>query len=70
MGKWENCGCDTRVRGRVYAKGEKSWEWGGCSENVKYGVEQSKMFLDPPRPDKKDIQYLLITHNNEAGRKV
>lgn len=68
-GKWDSCGCDLRVRGRVQKNNEPGWEWGGCSQNVRHGDEFSKKFMDWD-PPAKDVKYLLMKHNNEAGRKV
>nr|AAT02182.1 secreted signalling factor wnt-A [Nematostella vectensis] len=69
LGNWEQCGCDTQVRGRVQTKDEASWEWGGCSENVGHGDDFSRKFMDP-EPPRKELEYLLVKHNNEAGRKA
>ena len=70
LGKWDECGCDTRPQGRESKPGEKSWEWGGCSENFQYGKEYSRDFMDPGRNTENSLSKLIIQHNNEAGRKV
>ena len=56
-------------------KKENAWEWGGCSDNVKYGYDFSRRFMDPPKPSdttdrKKMLVYSLSVHNNEVGRRV
>lgn len=67
-GKSEICGCDTRIRGSGSSKNE-TWQWGGCSANIRYGDDVSRDFMDPD-PLPKDVRNLLVRHNNEAGRKV
>lgn len=73
---WLECGCDKKVRGKVEKKDkENGWEWGGCSDNVKYGYDFTRRFMDPPRPRdtsdaKKMLTYSLAVHNNEVGRRV
>lgn len=46
-----------------------SWKWGGCSHNLKYGIEFSKIFLDA-REKGTDIQSQINRHNNQAGRRA
>lgn len=43
------------------------WKWGGCSHNIDFGVEFSKLFLDS-REKAGDIQSQINLHNNQAGR--
>ncbi|XP_055918641.1 protein Wnt-10b [Eupeodes corollae] len=43
------------------------WKWGGCSHNMDFGVEFSKLFLDC-REKAGDIQSKINLHNNHAGR--
>ena len=69
LGKWEVCGCDARMKGRGQKPGELSWEWGGCSDDFKYGYDFSKKFMDPSNKEK-SISVSMARHNNEAGRKV
>lgn len=45
------------------------WKWGGCSHNMDFGVEFSKLFLDC-REKAGDIQSKIHLHNNQAGRVV
>lgn len=45
------------------------WKWGGCSHNMDFGVEYSKLFLDC-REKAGDIQSKINLHNNNAGRMV
>ncbi|KAG9277650.1 protein Wnt-6-like [Astyanax mexicanus] len=45
------------------------WEWGGCGDDVDFGYEISRQFMDTRRrKEKSDIRTLVDLHNNEAGR--
>merc|ERR1712110_920304 len=63
------CGCDNRGQGKSTPEG---WKWGGCSDNLRYGVNFAKRFIDGP--DKKglkktgELRNLMNLHNNKAGR--
>lgn len=53
----------------------KNWLWGGCSDNIAYGIRFSTKFTDAV--EKKRIKEptaasraLMNLHNNEAGRTV
>lgn len=67
QGNLSQCGCDREKQG--YHDQEEGWKWGGCSADVKYGVEFSRRFVDA-REIKKNARRLMNLHNNEAGRKV
>lgn len=78
MGELLQCGCEaTRTRGpppRLGSIGPTEgvkWEWGGCGDDVEFGYEKSKQFMDARRrKGKSDIRTLIDLHNNEAGRLV
>ena len=42
-GNLEMCGCELRHPG---ASGARDWKWGGCSDNLVFGEQVSKKFLD------------------------
>uniref|UniRef100_A0A4W5RDI5 Protein Wnt n=1 Tax=Hucho hucho TaxID=62062 RepID=A0A4W5RDI5_9TELE len=67
QGNLSQCGCDREKQG--YYNQEEGWKWGGCSADIKYGVEFSRRFVDA-REIKKTTRRLMNLHNNEAGRKV
>ncbi|XP_043096957.1 protein Wnt-6 isoform X2 [Puntigrus tetrazona] len=47
------------------------WEWGGCGDDVDFGYEKSRQFMDArQRKGKSDIRTLIDLHNNEAGRQA
>ena len=51
-----------------FADPDGNWEWGGCDDNVNFGVKKSKDFLDARMKRKSDIKTLVRVHNNDAGR--
>lgn len=77
MGDLLQCGCEaTRNRAPPRPPSASSgdgvkWEWGGCGDDVEFGYEKSKQFMDAKRRrGKSDIRTLIDLHNNEAGRLV
>lgn len=64
-GAIESCTCDYSQRGPSGA----DWEWGGCSDNIQFGVKFSREFVDAGEKGR-DIRYMMNLHNNEAGRMV
>ncbi|KAI9538368.1 protein Wnt-6 [Gymnodraco acuticeps] len=76
MGDLLQCGCEA-TRNRAPPEQSSSsppgdgvkWEWGGCGDDVEFGYEKSKQFMDAKRRrGKSDIRTLIDLHNNEAGR--
>ena len=45
----------------------EGWKWGGCSDNLAFGEQISKQFLDKDRSTKQPVS-LANLHNNQAGR--
>jgi len=70
-GNLTECNCDRTGQGRDTPEG---WKWGGCSDNLRYGIKFAKKFIDAP--DKRllkktgEIRNLMNLHNNEAGRRA
>ncbi|KAB1278965.1 Protein Wnt-6 [Camelus dromedarius] len=49
--------------------GSAAWEWGGCGDDVDFGDEKSRLFMDAQhKRGRGDIRALVQLHNNEAGR--
>ncbi|ESO91227.1 hypothetical protein LOTGIDRAFT_105620, partial [Lottia gigantea] len=71
-GNLTDCSCDMSKYGREN-KGE-GFQWGGCSDNVDYGLKFSRGFVDAPEivrhEDSRDIRNLMNLHNNEVGRQI
>ncbi|ESP05295.1 hypothetical protein LOTGIDRAFT_152125 [Lottia gigantea] len=65
-GDLDHCGCDTKVR-RISTEGE--FEWGGCSDNIRYGSKFSKDFVDS-KEMRISEDGLMNVWNNGAGRKM
>ena len=70
-GNLTDCSCDMSRYGEADVEG---WKWGGCSDNVNYGLWFAKNFVDAPETmrheDSRNIRNLMNLHNNEVGRRV
>ena len=70
-GNLTDCTCDQTREGEDSIDG---WVWGGCSDNVKYGLDFSRKFVDAPEvlmhQDTQSIRNKMNIHNNEVGRRV
>ncbi|XP_072038870.1 protein Wnt-16-like [Amphiura filiformis] len=70
-GNLTECTCDLSRQGGVTADG---WHWGGCSDNVAYGVELGRKFVDAADTEeagqsgKDKVRSNMNIHNNEVGR--
>ncbi|NXJ16059.1 WNT16 protein, partial [Odontophorus gujanensis] len=71
-GNVTECSCDTKLQGGGSAS--EGWHWGGCSDDIHYGMAFSRSFLDAPirNVTGKSSSGLLAMnlHNNEAGRQA
>ena len=70
-GKMRKCHCDANLRGFSRA----GFQWSGCSDNFRFGVQFSKAFVDGYeretwRNSWSFDRVMMNLHNNEAGRKV
>lgn len=69
QGELKGCSCDPRKRGRSRdERGE--FDWGGCSDNIHYGIKFAKAFVDAKEKKVKDARALMNLHNNRCGRMV
>ncbi|XP_026720084.1 protein Wnt-2b isoform X1 [Athene cunicularia] len=69
QGDLKACGCDPLKRGR--SKDERGeFDWGGCSDNINYGIRFAKAFVDAKEKKVKDARALMNLHNNRCGRMV
>ncbi|XP_044727100.1 protein wingless [Chrysoperla carnea] len=77
-GSIESCTCDyshqarspkmiTSSGGVVHQNGVRNWEWGGCSDNIGYGLKFSREFVDVGERGR-NLREKMNLHNNEAGR--
>lgn len=51
-------------------KGNGDWQWGGCSDNIWFGENKTKSFIDSLESPKQSARSAVNLHNNEVGRKV
>lgn len=49
---------------------ENDFKWGGCGENIEFGMKKSKDFLDIIYKKRSDMKTLVKLHNYVAGRLV
>lgn len=69
QGELKSCSCDPKKKGS--AKDSKGhFDWGGCSDNIDYGIKFARAFVDAKERRGKDARALMNLHNNRAGRKV
>lgn len=73
-GRLRNCSCDNRLQGQTTQQG---WQWGGCSDDVEFGIMFTRSFLDARETEnianktsKQLSQSLVNLHNNQVGRTV
>ncbi|KAJ8258387.1 hypothetical protein COCON_G00173990 [Conger conger] len=67
QGELKICSCDPHKRGR--ASDERGdFDWGGCSDNVNYGIKFAKAFVDARERAVRDARALMNLHNNRCGR--
>ncbi|KAL9973259.1 hypothetical protein ACROYT_G019687 [Oculina patagonica] len=64
-GELKACACDTNYKGTS----EKGFEWGGCSDNIAYGLRIAKLFVDSGEKER-DARAKMNLHNNLAGRRA
>ena len=78
-GELTECGCDksqTIKRSRTLIKhplnSNDGFEWGGCSDDLKFGRNVSMTFIDRQEMSitRRRIVRMVNLHNNEAGRQV
>ena len=64
-----------RIRGcrcgktRKQPKGNSDWQWGGCSDDIKFGERETRRFIDKLEKGN-DARTAFNLHNNQVGRKV
>lgn len=75
-GSIESCTCDyshhasrPQTQGNAAVAGVRDWEWGGCSDNIGYGIKFSREFVDTGERGR-TLREKMNLHNNEAGRMV
>lgn len=79
-GNLSECGCDTKPGMQRYTNDPESalsreqFSWGGCSDNVPYGIKYARKFLDEWEQkqfeETKDVAHLVRRHNHFVGREA
>ncbi len=78
-GELTECGCDKnqpKIHSRTILKTQLNstdgFEWGGCSDDLKFGRNVSMSFIDKQENfiTRRRIVRMVNLHNNEAGRQV
>ena len=60
------CKC---AKTRKQPKADSGWQWGGCSDDIKFGEKETRRFID--KLEKGNVARTAFNlHNNEVGRKV
>lgn len=74
IGRLDVCGCGRTPKMKLE---NKNWIWGGCSDNIAYGVRFSKKFTHAVERKRMEgmekiamRRAIMNIHNNEAGRLV
>ena len=72
-GEVVECGC-AQSKGRKHSKnsGIEDWAWGGCSDNIRYGMYFTRDFIDTTDNGASDNSgaNLMMQHNYESGLRV
>uniref|UniRef100_A0A5S6R608 Protein Wnt n=1 Tax=Trichuris muris TaxID=70415 RepID=A0A5S6R608_TRIMR len=80
-GNVTDCSCDLSRHGMAaFSHGTnpsdvgERWRWGGCSDNIRYGLMFAREFLDRHLrrswQQNRDARLLVTLHNHEVGRRV
>lgn len=62
-GELKDCTCDTNLTSA------EDFQWGGCSDNIDYGLRVAKLFVDSVEQER-DARAKMNLHNNFVGRRV
>ena len=68
-GVLRNCACNNTqpAEGTYDSRG---FEWGGCNDNIEYGLKYASKFIDSREKREHDIRAKINLHNNLVGRQV
>ena len=68
-GEIVECGCDNRIDTELQEEEGTEWEWGGCSDDIRFGMYFSRDFVDASE-EGDNAASMMTLHNYEAGRRV
>lgn len=69
QGELKICNCDSKKRGQS-SDDRGNFDWGGCSDNINYGIKFAKDFVDARERMVKDARARMNLHNNRCGQMV
>ncbi|CAH3189328.1 unnamed protein product, partial [Porites evermanni] len=64
--KIPGCHC---VEKNKHNSGNGEWQWGGCGDNIWFGENTTKSFIDVLEPQEESARRAVNLHNNEIGRR-
>ncbi|KAJ1138587.1 hypothetical protein NDU88_004968 [Pleurodeles waltl] len=67
QGDIKSCNCDPKKSGSARDK-KGEYNWGGCSDNINYGIKFARAFVYAKEKKVKDARALMNLHNNRCGR--
>ncbi|KAK6172047.1 hypothetical protein SNE40_018011 [Patella caerulea] len=65
-GVLDRCTCDESK----HLENRKAWLWGGCGDNLRFGLKFTRKFLKRARKSGKDVRAKVDQHNSRVGIKV
>lgn len=65
-GVLDRCTCDESNP----SESKKAWQWGGCGDNIEFGLQFTRRFLKKGEHTGKDIRAKVDQHNSRVGIKV
>ena len=65
LGNLSECACETRRKRKQQFSG---WEWGGCDDDVKFGISLSKMFVDAPEYTARAQIFMMKDRKTRSAR--
>lgn len=68
-GELLDCACDPTKKGKSQDD-QGTFDWGGCSDNIKFALDFARRFIDAPEKLERDPRALMNLHNNAAGRRA
>uniref|UniRef100_T1ITD0 Protein Wnt n=1 Tax=Strigamia maritima TaxID=126957 RepID=T1ITD0_STRMM len=74
-GQLLHCACDESKQVGYFYKGMNrdshgTFTWGGCSDNIRFGNDFARKFVDAREKHQRDARALMNLHNNRAGRQA
>ncbi|KAL8609353.1 hypothetical protein ACOMHN_008147 [Nucella lapillus] len=67
QGHLDRCSCNESP---TPAESKKTFLWGGCGDNIRFGLQFTRRFLKKARKSGKDIRAKVDQHNSRVGIKI